>query len=512
MESNNNKRIAKNTLLLYFRMLLTMAISLYTSRVVLNVLGVVDFGIYNVVGGVVAMFTILSGSLSASVSRFLTFELGKGDNDKLKRVFSTSVIIHIALAIVVLVLTETAGVWFLNHKMTVPIERLEAANWVLQFSILTFVVNIISVPYNAAIIAHEHMKAFAYISIVEVVLKLVVVYLLYILVYDKLLIYAFMLFILALIVRIIYGVYCKKNFDECSFHIVYDKGLLREMTGFAGWNFIGASSAVLRDQGVNILLNMFCGPAVNAARGISFQVNTAINGFVVNFMTALNPQITKSYASRDYKYSLTLVYQGARLSFYMLLLLSLPVIIETEQILTVWLKLVPAHTVNFVRLILILALSEALSGTMVTVMLATGKIRNYQIVVGGLQMLNFPLSYILLKLGLFPEITMVVSIAISGICLLARLWMLKGMIDISIKYFLVHVFGNVFIVALFSSVIPYFIYISLPLGIERFLIVAPITVLNTLLFIFFVGCSSEERSFVVSKVISVKDKFKRKKR
>ena len=390
--SGNNKRIAKNTLLLYFRMIFMMAVSLYTSRVVLNTLGVEDFGIYNVIGGVVAMFSVISGGLSAAISRYITFELGQGNTAKLKSVFSSSVTIQIGLALLIFVLAEIGGVWFLNEKMNLPESRIGAANWVLQCSILTFMVNLISVPYNAAIIAHERMQAFAYISIIEVVLKLLIVYILVIFSFDKLKLYGILLLAVACVIRIAYGIYCKRNFKECTYHFTFNKALLKEMMGFAGWNFIGAFAGVLRDQGVNIVINLFCGPVINAARAIAFQVNVAVNGFATNFMTAINPQITKSYASGDYLYMLTLVQSGARFSFYLLLLLSLPIIIETNTILTLWLKNVPEYTVIFVRLVLVFAMCEVLSGTQITALQATGNIRNYQIVVGSLQLLNLPIA------------------------------------------------------------------------------------------------------------------------
>ena len=263
--SANNKRIAKNTLLLYFRMLFMMAVSLYTSRVVLNALGVEDFGIYNVVGGVVAMFSMLSGSLSAAITRFITYELGKGNQENLKKIFSSSVTIQIGLAILIIVVAEAIGVWFLNMKMNIPDVRITAANWVFQFSILTFAVNLISVPYNASIIAHERMSAFAYISILEAIGKLAIVFLIVISPMDKLIFYAILMCAVALIVRLAYGVYCKRHFEECTYHFIFDRDLLKHMFGFAGWNFIGATSAVLRDQGGNVVINLFCGPAANAA-------------------------------------------------------------------------------------------------------------------------------------------------------------------------------------------------------------------------------------------------------
>ena len=328
--SANNKRIAKNTLLLYFRMLLIMAVTLYTSRVVLATLGVEDFGIYNVIGGVVAMFSVISGSLSSAISRFITYELGRGNKERLKVIFSSSVVIQVCLALLICILAELGGVWFLNNKMNIPMERMDAANWVLQCSIVTFMINLISVPYNAAIIAHERMKAFAYVSILEAILKLAVVFVLYLSSFDKLATYAVLLVAVAIIIRLIYGYYCKKHFEECKFHFVYDKSVLKDIGGFAGWNFIGSASGILRDQGGNIVINLFCGPAVNAARGIATQVQNAVYGFASNFMTALNPQITKNYAIGNRDYLMFLLYQGSRFSFYLLLLLSLPILLNTK--------------------------------------------------------------------------------------------------------------------------------------------------------------------------------------
>ena len=505
--SDNNKRIAKNTLLLYFRMLFMMVVALYTSRVILNALGVEDFGIYNVVGGVVAMFTVISGSLSAAISRFITYELGKGDQSKLNKIFSASVTIQLLLSLIIVVLIESVGVWFLNAKMTIPADRVTAANWVLQFSIITFVINLISVPYNAAIIAHERMSAFAYISILEAIGKLAIAFFIMWSPIDKLIYYAILMCTVAVIVRLTYGHYCKKHFTECTYHFHWDKDILKQMFGFAGWNFIGASSVVFRDQGGNIILNIFFGPTVNAARGIANQVNTAITGFVQNFMTALNPQITKSYASGDGEYMMTLIFQGARLSFYMLLLLSLPVLINTHYILVIWLKIVPEHAVLFVRLILIFAMCESISNPLITAMLATGKIRNYQIVVGGLQLLNLPLSYICLKTGFVPESILVVAIIISLACLFARLYMLRGMIGLSSILYMKNVFLNVLAVALLSTIIPYMLFCYMKETFFSFIIITLIAVLCTLVVEFYIGCNQKERFFVLNKVRNIKNKF-----
>lgn len=506
--SSNNKRIAKNTLLLYVRMLFIMAVSLYTSRVVLNALGVEDFGIYNVVGGVVAMFSMLSGSLSAAITRFITYELGTGNRENLKKIFSSSVTIQIALALLIVLLSEVIGVWFLNIKMNIPEERMTAANWVFQFSILTFVVNLISIPYNASIIAHERMSAFAYISILEAIGKLAIAFLIVISPMDKLIIYAVMMCGVALVVRFAYGAYCKKHFEECTYHFIFDKDLLKRMFGFAGWNFIGTSSAVLRDQGGNIIINLFFGPVVNAARGIAFQVNGAVLGFVNNFMTALNPQITKSYATGDRNYMMTLISQGARLSFYMLLILSLPVFINVHYLLILWLKTVPVHTDFFVQLILLFALSESLSNPLVTAMFATGNIRNYQLFVGGLQLLNLPLSYLLLKFGSYPEAVFMVAIVISQLCLAARLVMLRKMIGLSICAYLKHVYLNVFKVMLLSAILPILasIYISQIEPLLRFVLLSVIAIVSTCLIIYYVGFNKAERVFLSRKLKKIINK------
>lgn len=508
--SANNKRIAKNTLLLYFRMLFLMIISLYTSRVVLNALGVENFGIYNVVGGVVAMFTMLSGSLSAAITRFITYELGTGNKDKLSKVFSSAVTIQMALAAVIVLLAELVGVWFLNAKMVIPDQRMYAANWVFQFSVLTFAINLISVPYNASIIAHERMSAFAYISILEAVGKLAVAYFITISPIDRLVFYALLMCFMAMAVRFVYGAYCKRHFQECTYHFIFDKDLLKRMFSFAGWNFIGASSAVLRDQGGNVVINLFCGPVVNAARGIAFQVNNAVHSFVTNFMTALNPQITKSYAAGDYAYMMTLIYQGARLSFYMLLMLSLPVIVNTNYILTIWLKIVPEHTVLFVQLILVFGMSESISNPLITAMLATGNIRNYQLIVGGLQMLNLPISYILLRMGLFPEVVIVVAIVISQCCLAARLSLLRGMIGLSIRQYLRRVYLNVFVVTLISVVLPFWFSLRLDETLGNFILLCAISLVCTGLAIYYIGCNKKERLFINNKLFVMLNKLKRK--
>ena len=415
--NENTKLIAKNTMLLYFRMFLTLGVSLYTSRVVLNTLGVEDFGIYNVVGGVVMMFSFLNSSMASATQRFLSFELGKNDLIQLKKVFSMSVNIHVIIALAIFILAETIGLWFLNTKLVIPAERLYAANWVYQFSILSFMVTILSVPYNAIIIANERMKVYAYVSIIEVILKLIILYILVWFGFDKLKLYAILVFFVSAIIWLIYKTYCNSNFSESKYQYYWDKPLFSTLMNYAGWNLFGNLAVVTMVQGINIMLNLFFGPIVNAARGIAYQVNGAVNSFVINFQMAMNPQIVKSYASGDLKYMHKIIFQGAKYSFFLLFILSLPILLETELILKIWLKNVPEHTIIFTRLAIINVLIDSISGPLMTAAQATGNIKKYQAIVGGLLLLILPISYLFLIMGYPPEITLYISISISIIAL-----------------------------------------------------------------------------------------------
>lgn len=505
--SDNNKRIAKNTLLLYFRMLFLMVISLFTSRVTLQTLGVENFGIYNVVGGVVAMFSIMSGSLSNAISRYITFELGKGNLKKMKKVFSTSVNVQIIMAVGVAILIEIVGVWFLNYKMNIPEERMIAANWVLQFSIVSFAINLISIPYNATIVAHEKMSAFAYISIYEAVMKLVVVYLIIASPFDKLIIYALLVLLISLSLRLIYGVYCKRKFEECAYQFVLDKPLLLNMTSFAGWNFLGSGSFLLMTQGVNMLLNMFFGVTLNAARGIATQVESVVNQFTTNFGTAINPQITKSYAQDNLDYMHKLVFYGSKYSFFLVVVLCVPIILEANQILHLWLGIVPDYAVVFLRLTLVISMLSVISNTLVTSMMATGDIKKYQIIVGGLGMTIFPVVYLLYKLGYPPECSYYIQFFIFVFQLICRLWLLKDMVKLPVLLFLKDVILKDLIVLGFTIVFPLVLIYNMQESLVRFLTVGIVCELSAFMSIYVVGLSKEEREKVLS---FVKTKIKRK--
>ena len=495
--NHSGARIAKNTLMLYIRMLVLMLVGLYTSRVVLATLGENDFGIYNVVGGVVAMFTIISGALNSAVQRFITFEMGKGETAQLNKVYSTAVLIQIMLAVIVVAFAEPVGLWFIDNKMTIDPSRIPAARMVLHFSLLAFVINLMSVPQMASITAHERMSAYAVIGLLDGFLRLAVAFLIVRSPMDRLVYYAALMAGVVLVVRAAYGLYCRINFPECRFRPVFDGALVKEMFSFAGWNFVGVTSGVLREHGGNILVNLFSGPAVNAARGVAVQLNGAVQGFVTNFMTAVNPQITKSYASGENEYMFALVRKSSKMSFCLLLLLALPVIFNAEYVLGLWLKDVPAHSALFVQLFLVFALSESLSNPMITAMLATGDIRNYQLVVGGLQLLNVPVSYLCLKLGAMPEVTVIVAIVLSQICLFARLSMLSRATGFQTGAYLREVYIPViFKVCAASVVLPLILKFILPQNIWGFLISVMICVICVAASVYVFGMTKDERQWL----------------
>lgn len=508
-QSENTKRIAKNTLMLYGRMLIGMLVSLYTSRVVLQALGVEDYGIYNVVGGFVGMFSLISGALSHSAGRFLTFELGRGNLDALKRVFSTSLLIHIALAIIVLILAETVGLWFVNTRMTIPVDRLYAANWAFHASIVSFMMSLFCVPYSASIVSHEKMSTFAYVGILDIFARLLIVVFIANapFKFDHLIVYAVLLVVVSFSIQSIYVIYCHRHFEECHLNLSLDKDCWKEMWAFTGWNFIGGTAVVLKDQGVNVLLNLFYGPVINTARGISSSVSNAVCSFSGNFMTALNPQITKSYAAGDYEYMFKLIERGTRFSFYIVFILGLPILFETDFVLSLWLDRYPDHTANFVRLVLVLAMIDILSNTIVTAQSATGNIRNYQIAVGGMLLMNFPLSYLLLKLGGEPECTMYVALFVSVCCLILRLVLLRKNINLSLSWFFKRICFNIISVSVVSLLFPSLICLLMNDGWIRFLFIIVSCFVCTILTVLFVGCSKHERLFIYDRIKKIKSKI-----
>ena len=477
-----------------------MVVSLYTSRVVLNTLGVEDFGIYNAVGGVVAMFAIISGALSNAVSRYITYGIGQGDKERLKVVFCTSVNIQVVISIIVFVLCEIGGLWFLNYKMSIPSDRLGAANWVLHCSLLTFVVNLISVPYNACIIAHEHMKAYTYISIVDALLKLTVACMLIVSPIDKLIAYSILSLCASLGVRLLYGFYCGRHFEECKYKPIYDKNLFKDMMSFAGWNFLGNATSILNSHGISLLMNVFFGVFVNSARGIASQVESAVHQFVVTFTTAVNPQITKSYSQGDRERMFYLVCKGAKFSYFLLLLFAVPILFETETILTLWLKKVPEHSILFSRLALIGAMVSILGNTSYAACLATGDIKKYSIYVTLIGSMAFFLTWIAYSLGATVECAYMLYIFIYMLLLGVRLVLTKQLTGFPVLKYVREVLGMIVLPTIVAIIIPIFLIFSFPPTIPRFLLVSSTSILWTAVSIYSLGLTKGERKIIISKM------------
>jgi O-antigen/teichoic acid export membrane protein len=495
----NNKRIAKNTLLLYFRMLITMLIGLYTVRVVFSALGLVDYGIYNVVGGIVVMFSFLSNSMATAAQRFFAIELGRNDKQQLKRIFSLTIIIYVAISVIVLLLAETLGLWFLNTQMVIPIERINVANWIYQFSIFSFIITIMTIPYNATIIARENMGVYAYVSIIEVVLKLLIVYLLILFSIDKLKLYAALMSASTCIISAIYIIICRRKYEESRFQFYWDKVLFNSMFNFSAWKLIGSISGLFCNYGLNILLNIFFGPAINAARAISYQLNGAIVSLSSSLYTAVRPQITKSYAAGDINHALFLVFQSSKFAFYLILLLSMPIMLETSFLLKIWLKDTTEYMILFTRLIIIFSLINCLESPLSDMVQATGKIKKYQIIIGSITLLSLPLSYTYFKLGFPPETSLYILISVYSLAHFLRLWVLHNLVAMSIKKYLREVLLVIVIVGLIALIIPVSLMNYLKEdNLYRFILVGFSCVFSVLSTVYFIGLKKNERKIVLN--------------
>lgn len=479
---------------LYFRMMLIMGVALFTSRIVLKNLGIEDFGIYNVVGGIVTMFTFLNGSLGSATSRYITFELGKKNYERLNQVFNVAFLIHVVIGIIVIVLAETVGLWFFYEKMSIPADRIDAAQWVYQISILTCFFSLTQVPYNAAIIAHENMKVYAWVGIVEVICKLVIVYLLVLSPFDKLVFYAAMLCLLQVGIMMFYRFYCLRNYEESRIRLYREKGLYREMFGYAGSDLIGNISVLAQGQGLNLLLNVFFGPVVNAARGVAYQVQGAVTQFSNNFMTAVKPQIIKSYAQGDIDGMMVLVKNSSCFSFYLMWMISFPIMLEADYILSLWLGKYPDHTVTFLILVLVLCLIQTLKTPRTTVYHATGHLKLTNLVVGGILCAAFPLAYLFLKMGMSPESVFWaanISMALSEV---ASVLILKRYIDYSVTSYLMSVHGRCIIVAALSAIVPFLLFDRwMEPSFLRLMTTCVLTTLSIMAVVFTIGMDREMR-------------------
>ena len=434
--SINSKKIAQNTIILYLRMLVLLLVSLYPSRVVLDVLGIEDYGIYNVVGGIVMLLGFLNGTMSTASSRYITVALSEGKISRMKDVFSSILVINIVLSIIMVLVAETIGLWFFYNKMQIPNERLVAAFWVYQISIITVVLSIVSVPYNAAIIAHEKMKAFAYITMSDAFGKLLMVYIIQWIAFDRLIVYAICMFLIQLIDRLIFGFYCKRHFEEVHVKWTFDRNLLKDMMAFISWSSYGSFATVGFTHGLNILLNMFFGPAINAARGIAVQIQSNVVAFTTNFQTAINPQLTKSTAQEDFESTRKLLLSSSKYSFCLLCMLGLPILAETHFILAIWLKEVPDYTVSFVRITLLISIWGSLANPLRVINQAEGHIRKFQLYECTLLLMIVPLSYIALRTWHIPVLVFVIHFMIECLAHIIRLRIVLPKIGMKIcEYF-----------------------------------------------------------------------------
>lgn len=497
--SSNNKRIAKNTALLYLRMLFMMAVSLYTSRVVLATLGVTDYGLYNVVGSVVTMFVFIRSAMGNATNRYIAYAIGNGNQIQLKRVFSTCVIVHFILAALMVVLAECVGMWLFYNKMEIPVDRVTAAFWAFQFSVATCALGVICVPYDAEIIAHEKMGAFAFMSILDVTLKLLIVFLLATMNYDKLILYGLFLLLIQVFDRIIYGVYCNRKFPETQVSLSWDGVMVKEMFKFASWNIIGNMAAIGCTPAINIFLNMFFGPVVNAARGVAVQIQGAVKSFVSNFQLAVIPQITKSYAKGDIPRMHTLIIGSSKFSYFLFFCLALPLGLEADQVLSFWLVEVPDHTANFMRLVLFIMLIESWEQPIHTANLATGKLKIFQTVKGITLLGMLPVIYLFLIMGVNAEVVFIIQLLITFSSLIIQVFMLKPLIQLPVVRYFKEVFGKSVIITVVSSVIPFIFFKVVPENFGTMILVCIVAVLSVLCTTYFLGLNKSERNMVDAK-------------
>lgn len=496
--SFDNKKIAKNTLFLYLRMGIMMITSLFTSRIVLDVLGVEDFGIYNLIGGIVVLFSFLNTSLLTGIQRFLNYHLGQNDFLMAQKVFCMSLNIYVILGIIILILAETIGLWFLETQLSIPRERMQTAHYVYQFVVLTFLVGMIRIPYNASIIAYERMNYYAYVSIAEVTLKLAVVYLLYITTFDKLIFYAFLYTLIPILITIIYYVYCKKNIEITRYMRFWDKGIFKSLFNFSGWSLFGSFANLSVQQGLNFLINIFYGVVVNAAAGIANQIVGTVYQFVSNFQTAFNPQIVKTYAAKQYENFHLLICRASKFSYFLILLIVLPLLLVMDSVLSIWLVEVPEYTSIFCRLILLFFVIDAINAPLWMSVQATGNIRNYQVLMSILILLNLPFSYILLKSGYPVYCVWIVRIIFNVVTFIARCWYMKSKMNFPMRSFINGVMCPIILVTLAAVPLPIFTYYTISGTYTNLIITVLVSLVSIVIAVYSLGLTHNERVFAIT--------------
>ena len=499
-QASSNKRIAKNTLLLYVRMFIMMFVSLFTSRIILQVLGETDYGIYNIIGGVVVLFSFLNSALLSATQRFLNFHLGRNDEAVTHKVFCMSLNAYLILAGIFLILGETVGLWFVDTQLNIPAERMYAAHWVYQFSLLTFIISLIRVPYNATIIAYERMGFFAYLSLAEVVMKLLVVYLLYITPFDKLICYSFLYAVVPLFITWLYKRYCNRHFSISHYTYFWDRGMFKQLFSFSGWSLFGSLANLAASQGLNILVNIFYGVTLNTALGIANQISGNIFQFISNFQVAFNPQIVKTYAANETGRLHSLMFMASKASYFLLLAISLPVMLNMAEILDIWLVNVPVYTATFSQLILCFFLIEALSAPLWMFVQATGKIKDYQILMGALIVLNLPLAYLVLKVGMPVYYVWIVRILVNVIVFTVRCFYVKDKYAFPLKQYANRVLQPVLAVTVLAVPLSFFLKSGIDGYWIRFILSCALSLMITLTAIYLVGLDKNEKKYLVSMI------------
>ena len=510
--SQTANRVIKNTGYLYMKMAITMFVSLYTTRLILNSLGASDFGIYNIVGGVISMLGFLNAAMASSTQRFMNYAEGEGNNDKKIVIFNISIVLHVLVAAIVGVMLLISGVLFFNGILNIPDARIFAAKIVYASLIISTMVTILTVPYDAVLNSHENMKYYSIVGVFESLLKLVVAFACVYTSEDKLIVYGLLMATIPFVSLFIMAIYCHKRYSECCYRIRknWDKEIAKDMTGFAGWSMFGNLSAVLFGQGLNMLLNVFFGPVVNAARGIAVQVQNAIQQFVGNFQMALNPQITKTYAKGELSEMHKLMFRSARFSFFLLFFLSLPVLFETDFILTVWLKTVPDNTIVFLRIMICTSLIYTLSNPLIVANQATGDVKRYQAVCGTILLMILPVSYVCLRLRFPAYSVFIVHFLMESLTQMVRMFLLRPLIGIRIRDYFRYIYLPVLLVIAISVILPTIVYFNMDDTVVRFLVVGIVCVLSVSVAAYTLGLSRNEQLFVKTKAISLLQKFTRK--
>ena len=504
--SSSNRRIAKNTIFLSIRMIIVLAISLYTTRVILRVLGVVDYGVYNVVCGFVSMFTFLNTSMSNGIQRYFNFEYGKNGEKGANQVYCTAVIIQFLLAITVIFVVEAFGLWYLHHKMNIPSDRMAAANWIFHFAILAFVIGILQAPFSAAVTAHERFDFYAIVNVLDAFLKLGIVFLIRIQPFDKLIAYGLLIALVSAINLLLYWFYCKRKFSEIRFHPVFDKALFKQMLGFSGWNLFGSFSGVIKEHGINLVINFFYGPIVNAARAVASQVNSGIQGFVSNVLTPVRPQVIQSFARGDVQRSLSLTYSISKLSSCFFLMIVIPISLEIDYILTLWLDdNVPDYTNIFTILVLITSLVNILNGAISTMVHATGKMRKYQLWGSFVGICSLPLAFVLLRLYPYPELALVAVLICSTVGHIISLFIVRDLVGLSIRGYIANVIAPIMFVMLVTLLLSSIVHLYLSWGLLRLFCVIIVAVLTSSISMFITLNKSEKKMMIdlVSRFVTV---------